>query len=414
MSRLLTFAAIVGLFSFTAAPASAQGTTAVLLDGTVLTTTGELFFTEGPIWDVDVANQTISVVGKTVTIPATVDGVEMLISGSSVTGQDGEAATGIGAANFDRLLDLNAIGRDITDTHAGPARSLFSSTEAGRTDATAPATRDAATQAIIEQNYFDYVQLCYRQHAAVLPADFLDKAGLRGADSSTWQYPGMAGGTLKSAGTVYVDGVGNEYYVPDVEVVIELSENVAGGIVRSLDLGDPLVGRPASFVIDDLLIIMNQDPRFGADVLGIGEVVINPDVFFSQGLGSAIDTIGHTVGEHVLFVQEVLTELTDPAQGLLVTAERWRFRDDANEIRFRGIVGQVGGVNLSAGILGNQFPIGLAPDLLTNTSTYSFRSRNQVNVSLVTAVDLIATIPGGGPTAAPLFNETFQRAEVEE
>jgi len=40
-----------------------------------------------------------------------------------------------------------------------------------------------------------------------------------------------AGGTLKSAGHVYVDTQGNEYFVPDIEVVIELSENVAAGVI---------------------------------------------------------------------------------------------------------------------------------------------------------------------------------------
>ena len=411
MSRFVKLFAIVALVAITA-PAFAQGTTATLLDGTVLTIKQplELFATEGPIWDVDVANQTITVTGKTLTFPLTIDGVELLISGSSVLGQDGEAATGIGAANFDRLLDTNATTRDASPERLGPTRSIFSSTESGRTDPTAPVTRSAAAQAQIEQNYFDILQACYATHnPALLPPNFLDLCGIRASGN---QYPATAGGTLKSAGHVYVDALGNEYLVTDIEAVIELSENVASGIVRSIS--PPTPGVPGSFIVNDLLIIMNQDPRFSSDALGVGEGPINNDVFFALGLGETIDTIGHTVGEHVLFVQEVLTQLVDPAAGLIVTADRFRFRDGNNEIRFRGIVGQIGGVALSAEILGQQFPIALAVDPLEGVSAYSFRSRGQVNVSLVESVDLRASNPEGGPGAAPLFEGTFIRAEVAE
>ncbi|MGA1487501.1 MAG: hypothetical protein ACO4B4_00425 [Planctomycetota bacterium] len=411
MSRTVLSIALM-LFTVALSPAlQAQGTTAVLHDGTVLTTTGELFTTEGPIWDIDLDNRTITVVGKDVTIPLTVDGAEVLISGSSVSSNDAEAPTGIGATNFDRLLDINASDRDVKPSQAGPARSLFSSSEANRTDAGASGTRSAIAQALIQENYFEYLQLCYPAHADVLPADFLQRAGVRGDDQSAWAYPASAGGTLKSAGTIYEDAAGNRYYIPDIEVVIELSENVSGGTVASVDPGGP--GIPPSFVIGEMLIIMNQDPRFGADVFGLGELEINPAIFFTQGVGALVDTIGHTVGEHVLFVQEVLTDLSDPANGLLVTAEGFRFRNNKDEIRFRGIVGQIGGVELSVTILGETFPIDLTPDPLTNQSTYTFRSRGDLDVAAITEIQLTATLPGGGAGAAPLFNETILRADVE-
>ena len=77
---------------------------AVLLNGTILTPTAELFATEGAIWDIDLNAQQITVVGKTLTIAESVDSFPLSIFGSSVLGQDGEAATGITAATFDRLL----------------------------------------------------------------------------------------------------------------------------------------------------------------------------------------------------------------------------------------------------------------------------------------------------------------------
>ena len=70
---------------------SLQAQTAVMLDGRVLTQKVPLspFATEGPIRNLDLVNQGIVVTGKKVTIPATVNGAPLLISGSSVIGQDG-------------------------------------------------------------------------------------------------------------------------------------------------------------------------------------------------------------------------------------------------------------------------------------------------------------------------------------
>jgi len=377
--------------------ASAQ--TAVMLDGRVLTkkVPESLFFTEGPIWNLDLANQGIVVTGKKVTIPATVNGEPLLISGSSVLGQDGEALTGIGAADFDRLVDANAIVRDVDLTavgenlgprRLGAARSIFSSLEGRRSAADAPGLlRDNVAQAAIEQNYFQIVQQCYEANADALPADFLARAGLRGQDPASWVYPASSGGTLKSAGHVYVDSEGNEYYVPDVEVVIELSENVAGGIVTSVARGEGT--RPDSFVIGDLLLIFNQDPRFGSDVLGLTNAVIPREEFFRQVVEGQTDLvmIGHMVSEHVMFVQEVETTFTDPNAPIHITADRFTFRDaNATEVRWRGAVDKPTGVRLAA-VMIETLPSGaqtrrsinipLAIDPANSTGTYSARVRGR-------------------------------------
>ncbi len=415
-------AVLAALFSLSSL-AFAQ--TAVMLDGRVLTQKVplSLFATEGPIWNLDLVNQGIFVTGKKVTIPATVNGTPLLISGSSVIGQDGEAHTGIGAADFNRLADTHAIGlgRDlarVSETlgprRLGAARSVFSTSEARRHAVDAPGlVRDRAAQAKIEQNYFEIVQQCYQANAAALPADFLDRAGFRGTDPGAWTYPMSTGGTLKSAGHVYLDGQGNEYFVPDIEVVIELAENVAAGVVTSLARGTST--RPDSFVIGDLLLIFNQDPRFGADVLGLGDAVIPREEFFRQVVRGQthLDVVGHMVSEHVIFVQEVLTEFTDPNAGIHITADRFRITVGANESRWRGTVDKPQGVRLVAVLISTppsglqtrrEFNIAMAIDPLTGGATYDARIRG-FNVTNLTHIEMQArSLATGAIEASELFD----------
>ena len=406
-------------------PNTVTGQIAVMLDGRILRQKAplSLFATEGPIWNLDLANQGIFVTGKKVTIPATVNGTPLLISGSSVLGQDGEALTGIGAADFDRLADANAIGIDrdfsVVSTNLGPrrlgaTRSVFSTSEARRATDSAPGLlRDPVAQAAIEQNYFQIVQQCYQANAAALPADFLDRAGFRGADPAAWTYPMSTGGTLKSAGHVYVDDQGNEYFVPDIEVVIELSENVAAGVVTSLARGNST--RPDSFVIGELLLIFNQDPRFGADVLGLGDAVIPREEFFRQVVRGQtnLDVVGHMVSEHVIFVQEVLTEFTDPAAGIHITGDRFDIRVAANEPRWRGTVDKPQGVSLVAVMINTlpdgsqtrrETPIPMVIDPLTGAATYDARIR-RFNVTNLTHIEMQArSIATGAIEASVLFD----------
>ena len=405
--------------------ASAQ--TAVMKDGRVLTQKVplSLFATEGPIWNLDIANQGIFVTGKKITIPATVNGTPLLISGSSVIGQDGEAHTGIGAADFERLADTHAIGFDrdlaavsenLGPRRLGATRSLFNTLEARRDMASAPGLlRDPAAQAAIEHNYFEIVQQCYQANAASLPADFLDRVGFRGTDPAGWTYPVTTGGTLKSAGHVYVDAQGNEYFVPDIEVVIELAENVASGVVTSVARGNGT--RPDSFVIGDLLLVFNQDPRFSAEVLGLGEAVIPREEFFKQVVTGQtnIDVIGHMISEHVIFVQEVLTEFTDPNAGIHITADRFNIRVAANESRWRGTVDKPQGVRLVAVLISTpptgaqtrrEFNVAMAIDPLTGAATYDARIRG-FNVANLTHIEMQArNITTGVIEASVLFDIT--------
>lgn len=360
---------------------AAQAQTATLLDGRVLTQVQpiEAFATEGPIWNLDVASQQVFVVGRAVTIPSSINGQPFSIQGSSVVGQDGAAATGIGAANFARLLDSQAITLDrvfdpagiaLGPTRLGPARSIFSTTEARRAIAASGLVRNSTAQGLIEQNYFQMVQEAYAQHAAALPADFLDRAGLRGASPDTWVYPSTAGGTLKSAGSVYQDALGNRFFIPDVEAVLELSENVTLGPISSIAPGQGSV--PDSFVVADMLVIFNQDPRFGADVLGLGLAPIPREVFFQQAApGTPVTVIGHLVGEHVMFAQEIEVDMVDPSAGVVITVERARFQ--APNLRFRGVLVQPAGITLTAVVQGARFPVPFVIDPLTGAGAFDVR-----------------------------------------
>ncbi len=420
-------AVLAALFSLSSL-ASAQ--TAVMLDGRVLTRKVplSLFATEGPIWNLDLANQGIFVTGKKVTIPATVNGAPLLIEGSSVLGQDGETLTAISAADFDRLTDTRAAGSDrdlsVVSTNLGPrrlgaTRSIFNTLEARRhAEEASGLVRDRAAQAEIEQNYFEIVKQCYEANAAALPKDFLNRAGFRGTDPAGWIYPVTSGGTLKSAGHVYLDAQGNEYFVPDVGLVVELSENVASGVITSLARGNST--RPDSFVIGDLLLIFNQDPRFGADVHGIGEAVIPREEFFKQVVAGQTDISvgGYMVSEHVIFVNEVLTEFTDPNAGIRITADRFNIRIGANESRWRGTVDKPQGINLVAVLIntlpgGAQtsrvFPIPMAIDPLTGAATYNARIRG-FNITNLTHIEMQARSSATGAIEAKeLFDITAFR-----
>lgn len=408
-------------------PNFATGQIAVMLDGRVLTQKEPLSFfaTEGPIWNLDLENQGISVTGKMITIPATLNGEPLLISGSSVAGKDGEAATGIGATDFVRLADTHAIGFDrdpsALSTKLGPqrlgaVRSIFSTLEARRSKVSDPTLlRDALAQTAIEQNYFKIVQQCHASNAAALPADFLDKAGLRGANPASWVYPTTTGGTLKSAGHVYVDEQGNEYFVPDIEVVIELAENVASGVVTSVGRGSRR--RPDSFVIGDLLLIFNQDPRFSADVLGLTEAVIPREEFFKQVVAGQthLDVIGHMVGEHVMFVQEVLTLFTDPAAPINITADKFSIRVAKNEARWKGAVDKPQDVRLIAALINTlpggaqtslEFDIPIAIDALTGEATYDARIQGSDLTNLSHIEMRAINLTTGAIEASALFDIT--------
>jgi hypothetical protein len=186
-------------------------------------------------------------------------------------------------------------------------------------------------------------------------------------------------------------------------------------VVTSLARGNAT--RPDSFVIGDLLLIFNQDPRFSAEVLGLGDAVIPREEFFRQVVTGQtnLDVIGHMVSEHVIFVQEVLTEFTDPNAGIHITADRFRINSGAAESRWRGTVDKPQGVRLVAVListlpLGQQtrreFNIAMAIDPLTGAATYDARIRG-LAVNRLTHIEMQArSLATGAIEASELFDIT--------
>ncbi|HIL60542.1 MAG TPA: hypothetical protein EYG31_07890, partial [Porticoccaceae bacterium] len=171
--------------------------TATLVDGTVLNQLPEIYASEGPIWAITISDnpviRDVTVVGKVLTIPDTfsVGGAAagrnvMTIFGSSILGNDGEARSEMDAQNLDRMLDVNATGRDTClkggfrhDSHPmggecspiqkGAVRSVFSSVES--------LARDPAQHQILVNNFFSSVAEVVGFHEGFLPPTFLSDVG---------------------------------------------------------------------------------------------------------------------------------------------------------------------------------------------------------------------------------------------
>ena len=379
------------------APGFAQGTTATLADGTSLTIRTPLqpFGTEGPIWKLDPLTKEIFAMGHNVTIPATVDGAPILIGGTS-DGLGGE----ISASTFDRLLDVNAApgGRDTNGSFTGAARSILS-TEVAQ-------AQTPITHGQIEAQYNALFNAAIAAHpGVVLPPQAI-----------TTTYPRLTGGTLKCAGHIYEDVAGNSYFIPDLELVIELAENVVGGTVASSHPGG--AGTPASFVVGGLLMVMNQDPRFTASISGLGGVPLSEEDFFAQ-LGSnptaPVSAFGHLVGDHLMLVQEIQTELISPSAGVQITAEKFKFKNGKDEIRLRGTVDKPDGLTLRIQFLEgatvlHDFAEPMVVDPLVGPfASYDARSKEDVDVEDVDAISIYVLDAAGIEVA----RETFLRADVE-
>ena len=389
-----------------AGDALAQGATASLLDGTIVNVQQplEFFATEGAVWDLDVDTASFTAMGQRVTIPASVDGAAVSLGGTSYIAVDGTKAP-ITAATIDRLLDQNATLRDIQGARRGAVRSLFSTVENRRTDAAAPATRNPDAEVLMESNYFSYLEACYPAHAATLPADYLQRAGVR---SGTHTYPAVSGGTLKSAGHVYTDASGGEYLIPDLELAVELAENVLGGLIRSMDPGNG-ADIPPSLVVGDMLVIMNQDPRFAQEVIGLGLQTLPLDVLFQpQNIGLDVVIGGYSVGESVLFGMTIENgTLVDATAPLLVTPTNWTFKNNKDEIRIKGVTSSVDDVALFALILGEEFEMDLVADIAGGV--FDFKTKGDVNVPDVTEVTIEARNP---QTGVVITSTTYQRADL--
>ena len=407
MNTFFTF--IAASTTFITAAASAQ---VILFSGTPVTQKlpVEMFLTEGPIWDMDIPGRTLTAVGQVIHIPASINGVPFTLSGTEKLSPNGATLGTITVADFDRLSDINATGRDVVTSSAGPdagpyrlgaVRSILSTSEA-RSNVVGALDRSPATQRVIEDNYFRILINLFNAHQSVLPAEFLGRCGVRTAQGqyptnpfqlpplTYWKYPHSTGGTLKSAGTIYVDAAGNEYRIPHDGCVIELAENVTAGKVRSMQVGNDLM--PISFVVNETIVTLNPDPRIETKILGIAGAEVDPSVLAaSLQVGDEVTVIGYLVGEHMMFAIEIeAPTLYVESMGIIVSADRFTARVNDGRLRWRGQLYPPAGKTLWVQLAGSKglIPVPFVVDPADGVGTYDMRLED-IDLEVVTALDMV-------------------------
>ena len=403
------FSFIAASTTFITAAASAQ---VILFSGTPVTQKlpVEIFLTEGPIWDMDIPGRTLTAVGQVIHIPASINGVPFTLSGTERLSPNGATLGTITVADFDRLSDINATGRDVVTSSAGPdagpyrlgaVRSILSTSEA-RSNVVGALDRSPATQRVIEDNYFRILINLFNAHQSVLPAEFLGRCGVRTAQGqyptnpfqlpplTYWKYPHSTGGTLKSAGTIYVDAAGNEYRIPHDGCVIELAENVTAGKVRSMQVGNDLM--PISFVVNETIVTLNPDPRIETKILGIAGGEVDPSVLAaSLQVGDEVTVIGYLVGEHMMFAIEIeAPTLYVESMGIIVSADRFTARVNDGRLRWRGQLYPPAGKTLWVQLAGSKglIPVPFVVDPADGVGTYDMRLED-IDLEVVTALDMV-------------------------
>jgi hypothetical protein len=166
--------------------------------------------------------------------------------------------------------------------------------------------------------------------------------------------------------------------IPDLGLVFELSENVTLGTVRSVEFGD--WSTPDSFIVGDVAVMMNQDPRFSAMIIGIAGQEISRD-YFMANLAPDMDVavVGFMVGEHLQMAQEIEVGMYDPSAGIVMSADRFRVQLEDGFIQFQGWVIPMTGLTITASIAGNTFPVDVIPaaDAVGAEGLGSYRIREQ-------------------------------------
>jgi hypothetical protein len=400
MFTLQSFAAVCGL-AVSAAALGQTLPTATLHNGTVVTQKVplELYAVEGTVWDIDIPARTITAVGRTIHVPASLNGGRFFIENTEVVNEFGISLGSISTANFDRLSDVNASTRDAIVLPAcpecgpvrlGAQRSLFSTTEA-RSNPVGTLDRFPSTETAIEDNYFRLAINLFNRYTGVLPVSFLGRIGVRNAQGqyptspfqlpprTHWRYPHTSGSVIRSEGSVYVDSAGNEYLIPDSSrpgriLHISQAEHFTLGPCRAVRRGNLVT--PDSLLVGDLLITPSQDPRFPVIFRGLGGTEVSRDVFFrALRPGDEVSVVGSLVGDHVLFGNEFdAPNLYDPAMGVAISAVSFFARASTGDLRWRGEISPIEGLTVTAMVgAGAELPVTVIVDPLTGIGSYTMR-----------------------------------------
>lgn len=381
--------------------------TVVLADGRVLTqrVPEQLFITEGPITGVDAATHAVFAQGLKVTIPATIDGVAVGIGNTNFAGAP------ITAASIHALLDVNAApgGRDTDGVlKTGAVRSIL-----GSSKLQLDVQQDAPASLSIRAQMSSIRSAVDAAHAVpVLPSEGIAAVGQ--SDDPLPNAYEYTGATLKSAGHMYVDAQGNEFLIPDVDVVIEMAENLVAGPITSINA----TGAFPSFVVGEMPVVLNPDPRFPTDITGLAGVELAPEMFFlslaQQGTAAEITATGYVV-DGVLFATLLETGLTNPELPAIVTIDRATFDNRANEVRLRGTVDKPEGLRVRIEFLRNTtvaatFVEGLVVAAGVPGAEWNYRGRNTIPGGLTTITAIRLTLIDAQNAA--VNTRTYQRSEL--
>jgi hypothetical protein len=367
-------------------PSLAQN--AVLHDGTVVTQKipVESFAVEGPIWDIDLARRQIVSMGLHVTIPAMLNGRPFEMGNTAIVDNENVSLGGITTENFDRLSDFNAAIRDrVFETditggpiRMGPVRSIFNSFEA-RSRAQQDVDRWPMVQKQMEDNYFFFARNAFAQYPiGTLPDNFLGLIGIRTETGEYvsnlqqlpprrfWRYPASSAASFNATGSIYVDASGNEHLIPDFLIKgafasIVIAENVKVGPIKAGALGNWVT--PDSFVMGNILVILNQDPRMPTRLTGVGDSPLSREFLLTQmPTGTLVEVVGHMVGEHVMFAETVLAETTfDPSIGAWAGVRPTSWRYDEDGLQFVGDMFPMTGHRLSVRLGNTEIAVATTP-----------------------------------------------------
>ena len=387
-----------------------QGTTATLADGRILTPVNppKTFLTEGPITGLLPGSQSFQAQGLTVTIPVSVDGTTVEIPGTNFAGAP------ITATTIHALLDENAApgGRDAgTPMHRGAVRSIFGSARQRLAN-----TQDAPS-ALSARSHLQMIRadLATRHATAILPTEGVIVPGQ--ADNPPPNFFEYTGGTLKSAGHVYQDAQGNQFLIPDLELGLEFAENLVAGPVTSVSVA----GDYPSFLVGEMPVVLNPDPRFAVAITGLAGVQLSPQTFFQAMSTTPLANINELTAEGyvvdgVLFANSIECGFSDPALLPIATIDRALFDNARNEIRLRGIVDRPTGLSLRVELLRGEVtaatfvaPIVVDP-LLGGAGDWTVRQRPAAAGGLATVTAVRLTLLGANNVV--VNTRTFLRSQL--
>jgi len=371
-------------FLLFAASLAAQAGSAQLADGRILTLVQppRTFLTEGPITAVNAGSQQLDAQGVTVTIPASVNGVAFQMLGTNFNGAP------ITAATIHALLDENAApgGRDAgTPLRRGAVRSIFSSSLLQVTNA------QDAPSALATRTHLELIR---SQIAASHVVPMLLSEGIPVPAQADVIRPNRfeyTGATLKSAGRVYRDALGNRFLIPDLEGTVELAENLISGAVTSVST----TGDYPSFVIGKMPVVLNPDPRFPMSIVGLGGAALSPQTFFQQLSASAFGSIeglvaGGYVVDGVLFATSIECPFSDPLLLPQVSISLAQFNNARNELRLLGTVDRPFGLTVRVELLRNDVTVATynpaitIDPLLAGAGEWTLRQRGGIPGGLAT------------------------------